>query len=62
MYCPIERIYLVLNYPSQIQTKTLLTGIKQDLENPSIYYITGFIEENSVLKTFNTKIIKNVNK
>lgn len=60
MSCHGERIYLVLNYPSQSQTKTLLTGIKQDLENSSIYYITGFIEENP--KTHNTKIITTVGK
>lgn len=47
MSCLDQRIYLVLNYPSQSQTKTLLTGIKQDTEDSSIYYITGFIEENS---------------
>lgn len=62
MSCSIERIFLVLNYPSQIQTKTLLTGIKQDLENPSIYYITGFIEEPSKLKNYNAKIINNFDK
>jgi len=57
MSCLTERIYLVLNYPSQNQTKTLLTGIKQDLEDPSIYYITGFIEENSNVNVTRTKKI-----
>jgi len=47
MSCSEQRIYIVLNYPSQSQTKTLLTGIKQDLEDPTVYYITGFTEENS---------------
>ena len=60
MSCLAERIYLVLNYPSQSQTKTLLTGIKQDLENPNVYYITGFIEETS--NSNNHKIISTVNK
>lgn len=57
MSCFDERIYLVLNYPSQVNKKTLLTGIKQDLEDPSIYYITGFIEEDSQSTTHKTKII-----
>ena len=60
MSCLAERIYLVLNYPSQSQTKTLLTGIKQDLENPNVYYITGFTEETS--NSNNHKIISTANK
>ena len=53
MECLEQRIYLVLNYPSQKQTKTLLTGIKQDLEDPSQYYITGFTKQTT--KTDKTK-------
>lgn len=54
MECPSEqRIYITLNYPSQKETKTLLTGIKQDLENPSVYYISGFTKNET--KSGNTK-------
>lgn len=49
-----ERIYLVLNYPSQ--TKTFLTGIKQDLNG--VYYITGFIDDASNINAHDSKIIK----